>query len=286
MSTRSDHLAVIFDYDDTLVPDSTSLFLQSKGIDVEDFWGRRAKELVESGFDSPLAYLQLMLDEAKPGGDLEGLTLSELQEFGATLDDLYFDGLPEFFNDLRTIVGDHRDITIEFFIISSGIQSIIEGSTVVRDHINGVYACRLAEDPNTGVVSRIKRCVTFTEKTRYLFEINKGIEPAKSARNPGLVNKKVDERRIPLEHMIYVGDGLTDIPCFTLVKNGGGIAFGVFDPNKPSKAKLALEEFLSAGRTTSTHFPRYGEEHELGLLIRTAVLQRCSAIGIERQQAG
>lgn len=286
MPQTSDHLAVIFDFDDTLVPDSTTLFLASKGIDVEDFWGRRAKSLVDDGFDAPMAYLQLMIDEAKPGGALEGLSLKELRDFGATLDDKFFTGLPEFFDDIRRLVNEHRDVTIEFYVISSGIQALVEGSQIVREHINAVYACQLAEDPDTRVVSKIKRAVTFTEKTRYLFEINKGISPAESSSNPGLVNKRMDERRIPFSNMIYVGDGMTDIPCFSLVMHGGGIAFGVFDPNKPSTAKRALEEFLNAGRTTSTHFPKYGEDHELGMLIRTAVLQRCSAIGIARQQAG
>lgn len=286
MSATSDHLAVVFDFDDTLVPDSTSLFLSSKGVDIDDFWGRRAKELLDNGYDSPMAYLQLMIDEARRDGALEGLTLRELTEFGATLDDKYFDGLPEFFDDVREIVKAHRDITIEFYIISSGIGSLIEGSKVVQEHIDAVYACQLAEHPETGVVSRIKRAVTFTEKTRYLFEINKGIPSEESYANPGLVNKKIEDRRIPMTNMIYVGDGLTDIPCFSLVKNGGGYAFGVFDPDKPSTAKRALEEFLNAGRTTSTHFPRYGEDHELGQLIRTAVLSKCSQIGLSRQQAG
>ncbi len=285
MTSGSDHLAVIFDFDDTLVPDSTSLFLQSKGVDVEEFWGRRTKEMIEQGYDSPMAYLQLMIDEAVAGGELEGLSIAELKGFGANLDNLYFDGLPALFDDLRAIASDHRDVSIEFFIISSGIQHLVEGSQVVRDNFTAVYACRLAEDPTTGVVNHIKRCVTFTEKTRYLFEITKGIEPSESARNPGLVNRLVTERRIPLENMIYVGDGMTDIPCFSLVKQGGGMAFGVFDPAKPSKAKMALEEFLNAGRTTSTHFPRYGNDSELGVLIRTAVLSKCSEIGLARQQA-
>ena len=73
----------------------------------------------------------------------------------------------------------------------------------------------------------IKRCVTFTEKTRFLFEINKGISPSAAAAQPHLVNQLIreEDRPIPFANMIYVGDGLTDIPCFSLIEKGGGVAF-------------------------------------------------------------
>lgn len=283
MST-SDHLALVFDFDDTLVPDSTSLFLASRGFDVEAFWGKDVKRMVESGFDSPLAYLQLMLDEVRDGR-LQNLTLKELREFGASLDDKYFSGLPGLFEDLKSIVAEVRDVTLECYIISSGLQDLIEGSQIVQKHFTAAYGCRFEENPDTGVIARIKRCVTFTEKTRYLFEINKGIESRDSGKNPGLVNKAVTDRRIPLENMIYVGDGLTDIPCFSLIKQGGGLAFGVFDPLRKGSARLALEEFLNAGRTTSSHHPKYGPDDELGQLLRTAVLSKASRLVISRQQA-
>ncbi len=281
----SDHLAVVFDFDDTLVPDSTSLFLKSKGFDVEAFWGRDVKRLVETGFDSPLAYLQLMLDEVR-NGRLEGLRRVDLRLFGKTLDDKYFSGLPQMFLDLKSIISDYRDVTLEFYIISSGIQDIIEGSQVVRDHFSAVYGCRLSEDPDTGVIDKIQRCVTFTEKTRYLFEINKGILQADSVKNPGLVNQAVndEDRRIPLENMIYVGDGLTDIPCFSLVRKGGGVSFGVFDPARRGSARQALEQFLNAGRTVSSHHPKYGPADELGELLRVAVLSMASRRVVGRQQ--
>jgi phosphoserine phosphatase len=282
----SRHLAVIFDFDDTLVPDSTTAFLASRGIDTEDFWGQEARKRLESGYDPPLHYLQLMLAKTASGQPLAGLSVQELTDFGAALDDHYFSGLPDMFDDIRELVSEHRDLTVEFFIVSSGMQELISGSRVVQDHFAGVYACRFGSDED-GTVRDIRRCVTFTEKTRYLFEINKGIEAAASDENPGLVNKDVppSDRRVPFENMVYVGDGLTDIPCFSLVKRNGGMTFGVFDPTKVKSAQRAIKEFLQAGRTVGTHSPRYGPEDDLGALIRAAVAQRASVVALSGSQA-
>jgi phosphoserine phosphatase len=283
VTDRGNHLAVVFDFDDTLLPDATTQFLASRGYDVDRFWGERTRALVESGYDAPLAYLQLLLDDVRDG-PLAGLTNRDLHAFGATLDATYFTGLPALFSDLRDLVRGFRDLHLEFFIVSSGILPIIEGSRVVQEHIEAVYACELAGDADD-VVHHIRRCVTFTEKTRYLFEINKGIPRTESARNPGLVNRRVERRRIPFRNMIYVGDGLTDIPCFSLLRQQGGTAFGVFDPAEPGKAKRALQEFLRADRTTSSHAPRYGPTDELGSLLRAAVETLCNELILARSQA-
>jgi hypothetical protein len=133
----------------------------------------------------------------------------------------------------------------------------VEGSNIVKKYFSGVYGCQLAGDTEDGVLRYIKRCITFTEKTRYLFEINKGIKPEESKSRPHLVNKYVadKDRTIPFRNMIYVGDGMTDIPCFSLLQKNKGKAFGVFDPSSESKAKLALEEFLEPNRVTGMYSP-------------------------------
>lgn len=225
-------MAVIFDFDDTLLPDSTSALLAECGIDSGQFWKVDAPRLVAQGFDPPLAYLKLLLDEVRPGGRLEGITNDYLREFGASLDRTWFEGLPELFDDIRDLVEPQRDVTVEFYIISGGLDAIIGGSEIVRKHFSGYYACQMGEDQDTGAIRHIKRCVTFTEKTRFIFEINKGIRPEASRTQPHLVNEAMrdDERPIPIHHMIYIGDGMTDIPCFSLVRQNGGVAFGVFKP--------------------------------------------------------
>lgn len=280
-------LALIFDFDDTLVPDSTTQFLKSKGIDTDKFWRQDAKALIERGYDPALAFLRLFLASVGPGMPLGLLKNGDLRSFGRQIDKTFYPGLPAIFGDLRAIVRQHRNISIEFYVISGGLQEMVQGSSIVRKNFTAVYGCQLDEDPDCGYVQYVKRCVTFTEKTRYLFEINKGLDPADTAKNPYLVNRDVPdtERAIPMSNMIYVGDGLTDVPCFSVVQKNKGIAFGVFDPKEEKSAKKALIEFLKPKRVIGTHAPRYGKHDELGALLRAAVTNRCIELSLARQQA-
>jgi hypothetical protein len=136
-------------------------------------------------------------------------------EFGRRVDETFYPGLAAMLDDLKSLASATRDVHVEFYIISGGLKELLGGSQLVKDRFSGVYASQLGEDPDTGGLTRLKRVVTFTEKTRYLFEINKGIEPADSLANPYLVNREVkqEDRRVPSENMVYVGDGLTDILC-------------------------------------------------------------------------
>jgi phosphoserine phosphatase len=276
-------IAVVFDFDDTLMPDSTSKLLRAHGVKPEDFWPK-SEELIRQGYDQPTAYLNLFLDNVGDGKPLGKLTNEDLSRFGAGLDTDFFPGLPGFFDDVRTQVQRFKNIDVEFYIISGGLQAIMEGSEIVKEYFSGAYGCQLGAEPGSNVVSHIKRSITFTEKTRYLFEINKGIRQRDSEANPFLVNKdvKTEDRRIPLKNVVYVGDGLTDIPCFSTVKHFGGEAFGVFDPTNPEKAKRALLEFLVPKRVVGMYKPRYDANDDLGALLRAWVINRATAIQIDR----
>lgn len=280
-------IAVIFDFDDTLVPDSTTALLEKHGIDTNKFWKKDAKALVRAGFDPALAYLKLVLDNIGPGKPLGQLTRKDLRAFGASHSRHVYPGLPGFFNDVRKMVAKHKNISIEFYVISGGLQEIIEGNMIIAPSLSGIYACQLSGDTPNGPLKYIRRCVTFTEKTRYLFEINKGLKPAETRRNPYLVNKDVPEPRrpIPFKNMIYIGDGLTDVPCFSLLNKQGGTSFGVFEPGKKKSAKRAFLEFLTPRRVMSIHAPKYGRNDELGSLLRTAVAVKCAEIEVARKQA-
>src|SRR5262249_21148734 len=158
----------------------------------------------------PMAYLRLLLDNIGDGKPLGLLTNQELQAFGATLDKQFHSGLPDFFDDIRqTAKAGFKNIDVEFYIVSGGLQAILEGSQIVKKYFSGAYGCQLGGDTEDGALRYIKRSITFTEKTRYLFEINKGIDAGDSRGNPYLVNRAVSEtsRRIPFSNFIYVGDG-------------------------------------------------------------------------------
>ena len=257
-------VAVVFDFDDTLVPDSTSLLFESYGIDPHQIWTVDVKALTDQGYDPPLAYLRLLLDQVGVDKALGALSNADLRQFGSSLDDKYFSGIPDVFEDLQQIVSGYRDVDVEFYVISGGLEEVIAGSSIIQKYFSGYYGCQLGED-DAGHLAYVKRCVTFTEKTRYLFEIHKGVDSSASRTQPHLVNQLIpmDQRRVPFSQMIYVGDGLTDIPCFSLVNNNGGTTFGVFQPGTES-ARQAFQRFLKTDRVNSLHSPKYEPDADLG----------------------
>ena len=264
-------IAIVFDFDDTLTDDSTTALIESAGLSPSDFWGKQAKELIEGGWDPSLAYLKLIIDNVGANKPFGKLSNDKLRAFGSKLK--FYPGIPKMFADLHKSVAQHTlsNPGIEFYVISGGLEEIIRGSSIAK-HLSGIWGCRFGEEE--GQIKYLKKVVSFTEKTRHLFEINKGLV---TESNPYSVNEKVEpaDRRVPFENMIYVGDGLTDVPCFSLVERFGGIGFGVFDPKKADSPKKAWEKLLAPKRVTSMNAPRYGPKDELGALLRVAVKGVC-----------
>jgi phosphoserine phosphatase len=279
-------LAVVFDFDDTLVPDSTTLFLKEHGIDTDKFWKQDLTALVQSGYDPTLGFLKLFLDNVGHGKPFGRLTNAALRAWGKKLDKRLFPGLRQLIPDLRA-EADRFDARVEFYVVSGGLEEIIKGCSFVADNFKAIYGCRLAENGSPAMVTSVQRAITFTEKTRYLFEICKGIKPDESVANPYLVNSYVapEKRRIPFENMMYIGDGLTDIPCFSLLGRSGGTVFGVFDPKREASAKRAFLEFLQPGRVQNMSSAKYGRTDDLGSLLRVSFSNRCTSIVVDRGQA-
>jgi phosphoglycolate phosphatase-like HAD superfamily hydrolase len=276
MSAPQNIIAVIFDFDDTLTDDSTTRLLEAHKIDPTDFWQNRMVKLVSAGWDPTLAYLKLILDDVGEGKPFAHVSNEALRAFGATL--AFYQGIPEVFGDLQRLVGEHHASrpAIEFYIISGGLEEIIRGSKIAS-HFTGIWGCRFAEEG--GRIRHIMNTVSFTEKTKYLYAINKGLIEEKDIRShPYSVNEHVDDsdRRVPFETMIYIGDGMTDVPCFSLLtKTYRGKAFGVFDPLKEGSPKKAWEKLVAPKRVTTMNSPRYGKGDDLGALLRMAVKEIC-----------
>jgi hypothetical protein len=274
MSAPQNIIAVVFDFDDTLTDDSTTALLQDAGIDAADFWQTRAKALIEQGWDPTPAYLKLILDNVGPKKPLGKLTNKKLREFGDGL--RFYRGLPALFKDLRESAKEHplSNPAVEFYIISGGLEEIIRGSRIAK-HMSGIWGCEFAEE--NGQIAHIKNLVSFTEKTKYLYTINKGLH---ASAGPYAVNERRDEpdRRVPFKNMIYIGDGLTDVPCFSLLDHFGGKAFGVFDPTKSGSPKKAWEQLVAPKRVTSMNAPRYRKTDDLGALLHAAVKGLCLSL--------
>lgn len=281
--SAEDVIAVIFDFDDTLTEDSTTRLLTKHGIDVKKFWNQDVKQMVlKDGWDPTLAYLHRLL-RLMEDGEIPQYTNEELRAFGAGLKP--FPGLRGLFRDLCKITSE-QSFEIEFYIISGGLEDIVEGFRL-RPEFKAVWGCQLAPETPGGPVKYVKRVITFTEKTRYLFEINKGIDATESAKNPLLVNKDVPsgERRVPFANMIYIGDGLTDIPCFSVVQkqtDDKGKAFGIFRPGEEESERRAWLELIAQKRVTSAHAPKYGPRSELGSLLRIYVKTLCADIKLRK----
>lgn len=277
------NIGVVFDFDDTLAPDSTTHLLQEYDIDPDEFWNEQFRERVQSGFDPTVAYLTLLLDHIGEGKPLGELTPTELERCAESLENELYDGVPEIFNDLDEIVAEYDDVSIEYYVVSEGIESLISGS-IIKNYCTEIYASRLATDDN-GVFSRVKRPISFTDKTRYLFEINKGITAAEAAENPYKVNEQKEDRPVPFENIIYIGDGITDIPCFSLVKDRGGRVFGVTQQDEKSAKQEAILDIGSPQRAGNLNPPDYGPNGRLGSLLRLTIEGLCTDSTIDQLEA-
>jgi phosphoglycolate phosphatase-like HAD superfamily hydrolase len=273
MGVSQNIIAVIFDFDDTLTDDATTKLLESKQIDTNKFWREETTALTKEGWDPALAYLQLLLDYTGEGKQLGKLSNADLRAFGATLE--FYPGIPQVFEELIKQVQEHDASrpSIEFFVVSGGLEEVMKGTRIAK-FFKGIYGSRFAE--REGCIAHVMNSVTFTEKTKCIFAINKGVDHM-IRREPFIVNQKVDaaDRRIPIENMIYIGDGLTDVPCFSVMAQFKGQAFGVFNPEREGSPKKAWEQLIAPRRVATMNSPRYGSRDDLGAILRAAVRQIC-----------
>ncbi len=223
--TSQNTVAIVFDFDDTLGPDSTSGFLDSLGVDVPKFWQETTK-LLDNCWDPVPAYLYKMIQLAQSSDTF--ITKKKLEQFGKTTP--LYPGALEIFDKLRAYVKDYfPEIRLEFYIISSGIEEIIR-NTPIASNFTDIWGGDFAYDEEDRILFP-KRIVSFTDKTRYIFNIRKGLIGEKFRKEPFEVNRKYtsNEIRIPINQMIFIGDGYTDIPCFSLIGKAGGIPLAVCD---------------------------------------------------------
>lgn len=229
MATPQNVIGLVYDYDQTLSPTymQDEVLFPRFGINPAEFWKKCKKLVEEQEYESELAYLKVMLDYL----EIDPPSNEDLVALGGDLQ--FFPGLPGMFEELEEVLTpEHRamEIRFEHYIISSGIQNLIEGSAL-RPYIRKVFGCEFAED-ESGRIAFPKRVISHTGKTQYLFRINKGMLNLSQDVNDHM---PVDLRPIPFENMIYIGDGPTDVPCFTVMKKCHGYAIAVYNPDDESR---------------------------------------------------
>ncbi len=259
-------IACVWDFDKTLIPG----YMQAPifdyfNIDSSTFW-KEVNQLPEVykkrgiTVSKDTVYLNHLLNYVKNGA-LKGLSNAKLKELGQGLE--FYSGLPHFFKELQDLVKTNFEyakhgITLEHYIISTGLAAMIRGS-VIAQYVDGIYGCEFVENPlgpgfslqkdfdleHDAEISQIGVMVDNTIKTRFIFEINKG-----SNKNPEIdVNSKMrdEDRRIPIRNMIYIADGPSDVPVFSVVKNHGGKTFAVYDPDNEEEF-AQNDALLQSGR--------------------------------------
>lgn len=221
-------VALIYDFDDTLIPRAMQEFGYMKYIDMapDKFWQLCADFRKKHNADNVLAYMCVMLELAKE----RGLTRQALVEMGRDIE--YYPGVETWFDRVNEI-GRECGVDVEHYIISSGVSEIIEGS-VIGDRFKAVFAASFCYD-DAGRPMWPAMAVNYTAKTQYLFRINKGILDMTNHSDLNAYTPK-SERRVPFENMVYIGDGFTDVPCMKMTRQRGGYAIAVHGPENADVA--------------------------------------------------
>ena len=244
-------IAIICDCDNTLMPDLPSLLLKDNGIEPQDFWDE-IDVLVKKGWDPPIAWMT-ELTKLIQNGKIKQNTNENLAEFGASVD--VYTGASTFIDEINSNLD--SDVSVEGYVVSSGIESMMKGSKIAGSFTD-IFGGRLYEQD--GIISGIKSSITFTEKTKFIFAINKGIA-SQIREKPYDVNNFISEseRRIPFENMIYLGDGPSDIPCFSMIEKLGGTSIAIDSKDEWSKNW----EYELRSRKMDSFKPDYSENGEL-----------------------
>lgn len=242
-------IACIWDFDKTLIPDYMQLPLFRRyGVDEANFWSETnalAEHYRRRGHNiSPeISYLNHLLTHVL-SGKMAGLNNKILRECGAEIQ--FYPGLPRFFENSRAWTKAKPEyakhgIALEHYIVSTGLAEMIRGSAIAP-FVDAVWGCEFIENPlqpgflrqkelsleAAAEIAQIGMMIDNTTKTRAIFEINKGTN-----KNPAIdVNAMIspEDRRIPMENMIYIADGPSDIPSFSVVSKGGGKTYAVYNP--------------------------------------------------------
>ena len=264
--------ALIYDFDRTLCTKDMQEygFIPSLGMQPETFW-REVNALTDrEQMDNILAYMYLMIEKSRERG--LPVTRETFEELGAGVE--FFPGVMSWFQRISRF-GAERGVDVQHYIVSSGIREIIEG-TPIAAHFKKIYACEFMYGAD-GAIRWPKFAVNYTAKTQFLFRINKGVLNIDS-RSAEALNRFTpeNERPVPFANMIYIGDGLTDVPCMKLVKSHGGQSIAVYDPDLGDSVARTL---LRDNRVSFIAPADYGSGQPLEAVVQ-AILEKIRAVSV------
>ena len=254
-------VAFLYDFDKTLCTTDMQnyAFIPSLGMTPAEFWelangfGRRNR------IAGILAYMYTMIQASKRKNIL--FTRQDLVEKGKSI--VLFPGVQDWFRRINEF-GAAQGVQVEHYIISSGLREIIEGSTI-QDVFKEIYASEFYYDEN-GVPVWPKLAVNFTAKTQFVYRINKGVLDVSDDKT---LNDSMpdDSKRVPFHNMIYVGDGLSDVPCMKMMRAYGGQAIAVYQESN----RMGVEDLMAKGRVDFIFKADYSEGTALDLTVKNII---------------
>ena len=234
MARKQPIVALVYDFDKTLSTDDMQnfSFIPALGMEPAEFWEETSILTKKTGITNILSYMYVMIEKSKEKGI--PLTKEYLEKLGKAVK--FYDGVTTWFQRINAY-GEELGVKVEHYVLSSGTKEIIEGTSIAKE-FKEIYACEFLFNKD-GIATWPKVVINYTAKTQFLFRISKGILDMYD--DVGL-NARSGSRRIPFENIMYLGDGLTDIPCMTLVKEKGGKSIAIYPQGKKDKVSYLFED--------------------------------------------
>ena len=261
METQAPIIAFLYDFDKTLCTTDMEdyAFIPSLGYTPAEFWGRANAFGWENRMDGLLAYMYTMIQEC--AAQNIKLDRAFLNHCGESIQ--LFPGVREWFARINAF-GESLGVQVEHYVISSGLREIIEGSGIAQE-FREIYACEFYYNEN-GDACWPKLDVNFTNKTQFVYRINKGILDVSRDRE---LNDSMpdDSKRVPFTNMIYMGDGLSDVPCMKMMRAYGGQAIAVYQASN----RQGVEKLLGDGRVDFIFPADYREGTGLDVTVQNII---------------
>ena len=242
-------------------------FIKNLGMTSDEFWGNAASISKNFEVEKILSYMLVMIQKCKEKNI--PLTKEYLKKCGENVE--LFDGVSTWFDRINAF-GESLGVSIEHYIISSGTYEIIEGTPIAK-YFKRIYACKYMYDEK-GEAVWPALAINYTLKTQYIYRISKGILDVTDDYN---LNRLQDEslRRIAYHNMIYIGDGMTDIPCMKMVKEKGGKSIAVYLAGNSETVKPLVEDDRINYVCAADYSPDYALENIVKLMIENmAILEK------------
>ena len=261
MNIKKPNIGILYDFDNTLCTKDMQeySFIPNLGMEPEEFWEECNEFSKTEKMDSILTCMYKMID--KSNANHKSIRREDFVRLGEEIE--FFPGVKEWFGLMNTF-GDELDVNVEHYIISSGLKEIIEGTQIAKE-FKEIYACEYYYDHN-GIAIWPKMSINYTNKTQFLFRINKGVFDVSNNCDLNRVIPE-DERHMPFTHMIYLGDGMTDVPCMKLVKDRGGRSIAVYKKGQKNK----VDNLLVDNRVDFLAEADYSKDGDLYNLVKMII---------------